>query len=409
MSRSLRAALMSATAITCQIWATSNAAAQQTPAGGQSTLPPVVVQQKKATDAAAPKASKPKAKSSGENVASKAPKKKAPAPQPAQAAPPAPVAQPSGSTGYPDTGLLTVDNTAVVGARSGSLTVPTAAEARAEINRMPGAVDVVPNAAYAASTPGATVKDAFGYVPGVLIRPSEGDYSNHFSIRGSGLSRNADIRGVKFLMDGVIPMSRATGDTSFDDLDPAMFRYIEVYKGSNALQYGANSLGGAINFVSPTGYDSSLFGARYDFGSFGFSKWTATSGGVYGPADYFISVSGLEEAGYRDHSDGDYLRGIVNVGYRFNANAETRFYLNAAETDRASAGSLTKEQALSDPRAASRSAGIQFFGFGPPPRNGGNDNVEWDIRKKDELLANCRQDDYQDCAGNRHRCWWILR
>ena len=36
-------------------------------------------------------------------------------------------------------------------------------------------------------------------------------------------------------------------------LEPLAARYVEVYRGPNALQYGAATLGGAINFVSPTG------------------------------------------------------------------------------------------------------------------------------------------------------------
>ncbi len=358
------------------------------PAEAQPKLPPVVIEQK----AAAPPAAevKPKAKSAPAAAVEDTPppaKKKAAKPATAPAPKAVPKAAAAPLEPVPAVGASVAPS---VGARSGSLTVPTTAEARAEINRTPGAVEVVPSSAYAGSSPGATVKDAFDYVPGVLIRPHEGDLSNHFSIRSSGLSRNGDIRGVKFLMDGVIPLSRATGDTSFEDLDPSMFRYIEVYKGSNALQYGANSLGGAVNFVSPTGYDTSLFGARYDFGSFGFSKWTATSGGVYGAADYFVSVSGMEEAGYRNHSDGDYLRGMMNVGYRFNPNAETRFYLSAAETDRASAGSLTRSDALTNPRQAFTRPGLSA----PPPpltvANGGNDNIEWNIRKTTESyqLAN---------------------
>lgn len=375
MSKLLRAALTSASAIACQIAAPSGVAAQQAQSGGQTDLPPVVVQQKKAPEATQPAAAKPKPKAAEKDVVvSKPAPKKAPPPPAQPTTPTATAAQPVVPHGYPDTGLRQVDNTALVGARSGSLTVPTAAEAQVEINRTPGGVAVVPASSYAASSPGATVKDAFDYVPGVLVRPSEGDLSNHFSIRGSGLSRNGDIRGVQFLMDGLIPLSRASGDTSFEDLDPSLFAYMEVYKGANALQYGANGLGGAVNFVSPTGYDSSLFGARYDFGSFGFSKWTATSGGVFGPADYFVALSGMEEAGYRHHSDGDYLRGIANVGYRFNRDAETRFYFSAAKTERASAGSLTKANALTDPTSAFISPGLGGTGVG-------NDNIDWNIRK----------------------------
>lgn len=279
--------------------------------------------------------------------------------------------RPASGAGTP-TDAATAGLPGAVGARSKSLTSPTAAEATAEINRTPGGVEVVPGSAYKTSTPATTVKDSLDYVPGVLIRPNEGEQATHFSIRGSGLSRNADARGVQFLMDGLIPLTRATGDTSFDEIDPNAFAYIEVYKGANALQYGANVLGGAVNYVSPTGYDAHLFGARLDVGSFGFVKWTATSGGVYGPADYYISLSGMQEDGYREHSDGDNLRGYANIGYKITPDAETRFYFSAVDVNRSFAGALTKTQALSNPQQVYRVPGPN------------NDNLEQAIGKDTE-------------------------
>ena len=70
-------------------------------------------------------------------------------------------------------------------------------------------------------------------------------------------------------MDG-IPINTADGFGDFQEIDPTAYRYVEVYKGANALRFGASSLGGAINFVTPTGRDADLFGASADIGSFGF-------------------------------------------------------------------------------------------------------------------------------------------
>ena len=53
-------------------------------------------------------------------------------------------------------------------------------------------------------------------------------------------------------MDG-IPINTADGYVDSSEIDPTAYRYVEVYKGANALRFGANSLGGAINFVMPTG------------------------------------------------------------------------------------------------------------------------------------------------------------
>lgn len=109
------------------------------------------------------------------------------------------------------------------GTRSGSLTVPTAAEARADIDRTPGAVEVVPAEEYKDSTPAVTLKDALDYVPGVFIQTKWGEDSR-LSIRGSGLSRNFHGRGVFLLMDGVIPITTADGSSDFQEIDPTAAR-----------------------------------------------------------------------------------------------------------------------------------------------------------------------------------------
>lgn len=236
------------------------------------------------------------------------------------------------------------------GTRSGSLGVPTTAEATAEIQLTPGAVEVVPDTAYKTSTPAVTIKDALDYVPGVWVQPKWGEDSR-ISIRGSSLSRNFHLRGIQLFMDG-IPINTADGYGDFQEIDPTAYRYIEVFKGANAMRFGANSLGGAINFVMPTGYDADLFGARIDVGSFGFHKLSASSGGVHGAADYFITGTWQEQDGFRDHSDGESVRGSMNVGYRLSENMETRFYVNAANVDQRIPGSVTRDAALNDPKAA---------------------------------------------------------
>lgn len=270
-----------------------------------------------------------------------------------------------------------------VGTRSGSLGVPTTAEAAAEIARTPGAVDLVAAEEYKAATPAVTLKDALDYVPGVLVQPKWGEDSR-LSIRGSGLSRNFHGRGVQLLIDGLIPLSTADGASDFQEIDPTAFRYIEVYKGGNALRYGANQLGGAINFVMPTGYDADLFGARADVGSFGFHKLSASSGAVSGAADYFITGTWQEQDGFRDHSAGDSVRGAMNVGYRLSQDVETRFYVSAARIRQDIPGSVSKEQALANPKGAFVLPGegpLPFFPFST-----GNDNVDRDFERNIDAL-----------------------
>ena len=234
----------------------------------------------------------------------------------------------------------------------GALAVLSAQQALTEINNTPGGVAIVPAEAYRNSTVANTIKDILDYVPGVFAQPKWGD-DTRLSIRGSGLSRNFHLRGVQLYMDG-IPMNTADGYGDFQEIDPTAYKYVEVWKGANALQFGANSLGGAINFVMPTGRDPWPWpnGVSADAGAFGFKRLQANVGGANGPWDGFVTAATQAADGFRDHSFGSATRVSGNVGYQFSPDAETRFYFNANEVRQRIPGGVTKQSALTDPQAA---------------------------------------------------------
>ncbi|MEN3950945.1 TonB-dependent receptor [Iodidimonas sp. SYSU 1G8] len=226
---------------------------------------------------------------------------------------------------------------------------PTAAEAAAVIQRTPGAVEVIPDTAFK-NTPVQNIKDILGYVPGVITQPRMGDDAR-VSIRGSGLSRAYGSRGLSLYIDG-IPMNTSDGLLDFFEVDPSAYRYVEVYKGANALRYGSNALGGAINMVTPTGRDAAAFDGRVDGGSFGYVKGQVSTGGTAGAFDYFATVSAQRIDGYREHSNGNAFRGNLNLGYQITPDVETRFHLYATSTEQRIPGEVSKAQALNSPRSA---------------------------------------------------------
>lgn len=232
----------------------------------------------------------------------------------------------------------------------GSLTTATAAQAYRDITQTPGAVAVVRGADYQNSTPASTIKDILDYVPGVIAQPKWGDDSR-LSIRGSGLSRNFHLRGVQLYLDG-IPINTADGYGDFQEIDPSAYRFVEVYKGANALRFGANALGGAINFVTPSGRDAPITHFGVDLGSFGFGRLQASTAGANGAWDGFVTAAGQRAEGFRDHSDGQSLRGSANIGYRISDNLETRFYFNANTVRQRIPGAVTKTAALTTPELA---------------------------------------------------------
>lgn len=237
----------------------------------------------------------------------------------------------------------------VVTGQRPALTSPDTAQATTNIDHTPGGVEVVPDTAFK-NTPVQNIKDILGYVPGVVTQPRMGDDAR-ISIRGSGLSRAYGGRGVTLFIDG-IPLNTSDGLYDLFEIDPSAYRYVEVYKGANALRYGSNALGGAINLVTPTGRDSSPFDARVDAGSFGYLKGAVSSGGSSGAFDWFATASAQRIDGYREHSNGDAFRGNLNLGYPFSPDVETRLYIYGASTDQHIPGEVTKAEALNDPKAA---------------------------------------------------------
>lgn len=231
----------------------------------------------------------------------------------------------------------------------GSLTVPNLQLATQNNQRTPGSVQTISDAEFK-NGPAHNVKDILDWVPGIFVQPRFGD-DTRISIRGSGLSRNYGNRGINMYMDG-IPINTSDGLVDNFEIDPSAYRYVEVFKGANALRYGSNSLGGTINYVTPTGHDASRFEGRLDVGSFGYRRVQASTGYADGPLDYFITASSQQFDGYRDHSDGHQERLSANVGYQFSPNAETRFYLNLNSIRQRLPGEVSKSATLDFPREA---------------------------------------------------------
>jgi iron complex outermembrane receptor protein len=236
------------------------------------------------------------------------------------------------------------------GQTGAALAVLSVQQALKEINQTPGGVALVPAEAYRNSTVANTIKDILDYVPGVFAQPKWGD-DTRLSIRGSGLSRNFHLRGIQLYVDG-IPINTSDGYGDFQEIDPTAYKYVKVYKGGNALQFGANSLGGAINFVMPTGRDPFPNGVSADIGSFGFKRLQGNVGGANGPWDGFVTASTQAADGFRDHSSGSSTRASGNVGYQISPDVETRFYFNANEVRQRIPGSVDKVTALTSPTTA---------------------------------------------------------
>ncbi|PJK32440.1 TonB-dependent receptor [Pseudomonas sp. S10E 269] len=196
-----------------------------------------------------------------------------------------------------------------------------------------------------------TNEDVFKYQAGVYAKAANNE-GVKLSIRGSGLNRSpgAHASGLYEMFDG-LPLT-GPGGTPYELKDPLWQSRVEVLRGANGFDQGALALGGAVNYVTRTGYDAPKLQLRYEAGSKGYAQREISSGQVLGDADYYISLTDSESDGYQRQSAGTGKGMAANFGYRFNPDLETRFYFRYRETTNDTPGKLTRAQISHDPRAA---------------------------------------------------------
>ena len=246
-----------------------------------------------------------------------------------------------------------------VQAQREALSAASVQVAREKLNQTAGGTAVVEAESFEAGK-AVTIKDMLDFTPGVFAQ-SRVNEEARLSIRGSGLSRTFHMRGIRLLQDG-IPINLADGGSDFQDIDPLALQHVEVYKGANALQYGAANLGGAINFVTPTGYTTPNSVLRLDAGSHEFARAQFKTGDVLGNWDYFASLSQLRSDGFRQFSGQKNTRLNANAGLKISPQLETRFYVIHGDLNQELPGNLTKAQLQSNPtqaNAASAAANSQ--------------------------------------------------
>jgi iron complex outermembrane receptor protein len=232
-----------------------------------------------------------------------------------------------------------------------SLVSQSADKAQKELSGVPGGVSIV-RMQDVKQGRSSTPQDLLGWVPGVFVQQRDtAAQESRISIRGSGLQRTFHLRGILLLQDG-IPLNQADGGGDAQRIEPLATDYTEVYRGGNALRYGATTLGGAINFVSPTGYTADLFQSRLEIGSHNYIRSQISSGQVLGPFDYYLSATQFNQMGFRNHAEQDNYDLFSNFGWRINDQTETRFYVTYVEAKAKLGGSLLKNQLYSDPTQA---------------------------------------------------------
>ncbi len=229
-----------------------------------------------------------------------------------------------------------------------------AAETRIELQReqalTPGAVTLLDTQTLNERNV-VSIGDMLRYVPGIWTATGATGDATFLSSRGSNLdATNFDGNGVKLMIDG-LPVTAADGNNHNSFIDPLAARYAVIARGANALTYGASTLGGAIDFISPTARNTNNQ-ITLSGGSHGTVQSRITGGVVAGERDALVTVEQRSYDGYREHQEQQRGSVYANTGWQISDTVENRFYFSYTDNDQELAGSLTRAQFDEDPYQA---------------------------------------------------------
>lgn len=241
----------------------------------------------------------------------------------------------------------------------GAAPAPEAAAVTRDLTRNPSSTVLISTEEIQRSR-GYNLEDVFRLAPGVFFQSRGGATDGKLSIRGTNLSSNVNTWGITLLVNG-LPFNSADGFAQLETIDLLAVDHIEVYKGAQAFKFGANSLGGAVNFVLKTGVNQSMVHIRGEGGSFGLYNSQLASGHTMKPfslfgetakGDYYVSMTGSGQDGYRTNSQQQAIRFNANVGVTINDRHQARMMVLHANVDSQLPGPLTLREFETNPRQA---------------------------------------------------------
>jgi iron complex outermembrane receptor protein len=203
---------------------------------------------------------------------------------------------------------------------------------------------------------GYSLDEALHAVPGVFAQSRYGSSDvrlviRGFGARGAGDRSNAGTsRGVRVLLDG-IPETEPDGRTSFDLVDLAAARRVEVVRSNASALYG-NAAGGVLDITTVHPTDGQFLGATQMTGSFGLMRTVLDAGTKVGEGSVNATFTNTTQDGWRAHSDA--RRSLFNSAYVASPSPATtaRLFVSLANDLFHIPGPLTLAEAEATPRAA---------------------------------------------------------
>ncbi|GGE09723.1 TonB-dependent receptor family protein [Psychroflexus salis] len=197
-------------------------------------------------------------------------------------------------------------------------------------------------------------------VPGVYMQQGALN-TNRITIRGVGARSQFSTNRLKAYLNN-IPLTSANGETILDDLDLAILENIEISKGPNNTQFGAD-VGGVIQLkAKQLSKEQNFLSYANLLGSYGLEKQSLQAGHKSKDKQFLVSYHNLQQDGFRANSD--YKRESLNLMSEFYTNPNTSFKFIGVFTDLKAfiPSSITQEDLENNPSvAASNWSAAQGF------------------------------------------------
>src|SRR2546425_1792880 len=179
------------------------------------------------------------------------------------------------------------------------------------LTQVPLSIQSVDRAQISRAKPTWGLDEALANVPGVYVANRYNfSQDQRISIRGFGARSAFAVRGIKILVDG-IPQTLPDGQGQLTNLELGEVDRIEVLRGSSSALFG-NASGGVISiWTNPEDVEQVREEARFAAGRFDersgrtWNKWQSSTGLRLGRGSALLTVSRLNYAGARDHSEAD--------------------------------------------------------------------------------------------------------
>ncbi|MCS7052530.1 MAG: TonB-dependent receptor [Ignavibacterium sp.] len=181
------------------------------------------------------------------------------------------------------------------------------------------------------------LENAMRFVPGVTMTEDQ------ISIRGSsGYSRGVGARAL-VTIDGLPFHTGDTGEIVWEMIPTTEIQRIEIIKGAASSLYGSSAIGGVINAITRdiSKFPRTLINAYYGFyDKPTYKEWdwsgqyrplnglTISHSNSLGDFGFNISLSRLEDLGYRKEDFSKKYIGFLKMNYKFNNFSDITFFAN---------------------------------------------------------------------------------